>query len=527
MPTVAKSKSGASKARKTSSKGTPPPPDPFDLLCAELRAIAVLESVQRTLSWDQETLMPAGGSALRADQLQALSGMLHERRTSRKFGDLLRASEEAHASSDDELVRADLRELRRDYDKARTLPKALVQEITRTQSLGIEAWKHARQGSNFKAFLPWLQKTVDLSLEKARCYGVPKGGEPYDPLLDDFEPGMTAAQTREVFTPLRARLVPLIDRVRRSGARVDDAWLRAPTTPGAQREFCRRVCERVGFDFTRGRFDDSTHPFCEGIGPGDTRLTNRHREDGWSEALMTALHESGHGVYEQGLPKDKHFGRPIAESISLGIHESQSRMVENFVGRSRPFWQWAFPVAREVFGDALRGATPDAVWRAMNAVTPGLIRVESDEVTYNLHIMLRFDLECAMLNGDLRCRDVPGVWNERMKRDLGVEVPDDRRGCLQDIHWSMGILGYFPTYTFGNLYAAQFWEQIGRDIKDRDALMSKGEFAPILEWLRKKIHRTGKRWRAAELCRRITRKPLGADPLMRHLEAKVDAVYGG
>lgn len=511
--------------KKTSAKGTPKGADPYAALGAELRQIELLDAARRNLAWDQEVLMPEKGAALRAEQMQLLSGLVHERRTSKKFGDMLRAAEESVGKSGDEKAQANLREVRRDYDKARKLPRELVQEIAKAQSLGMEAWKRARQASDFKAFLPWLQKTVDLSIEKARCYGYSKSGEAYDALIDDFEPGMTAARTKEIFTPLRERLVPLIERVRTSGKKIDEGVLHAQTPIEKQKELCRRICAKVGFDFDAGRLDESTHPFCEGLGYGDTRMTNRYRPDGWGDALMTALHESGHGVYEQGLPKEKLMGQPLADAISLGIHESQSRMVENLIGRSRPFWQWAFGEARTVFGDAMKGFTPDHVWRAINTVKAHYIRVESDELTYNLHIMLRFDLERAMINGDLRCKDIPGAWNERMKKDLGLDVPDDRRGCLQDIHWSMGILGYFPTYTFGNLYAAQFWEQMGKDLSDRDALMAKGEFGPILEWLRKKVHRLGRQYRAEELCVRITKKPLSADPLMRHLEAKVDGVY--
>jgi len=511
--------------KKTSAKGTPKGPDPYAALCAELRQIELLDSVRRTMSWDQEVLMPEKGAGLRSEQLQALSGLVHERRTSKRFGDMLKAAEESVGKSGDERSQANLREVRRDYDKAKKLPKELVQEIAKAQSEGMEAWKRARAASDFKAFLPSLQQTVELSVEKARCYGVPKGGEAYDTLIDDYEPGMTAARTKEIFTPLRARLVPLIERVRTSGKKIDDGAARVVTPIEKQKEFCTRVCAKVGFDFLAGRMDESTHPFCEGIGPGDTRMTNRYRPDGWSDALSTALHESGHGVYEQGLPKEKLLGQPLADAISLGIHESQSRMLENLIGRSKPFWQWAFGEARTVFGDAMKGYTPDQVWRAMNTVKPHFIRVESDEVTYNLHIMLRFDLERAMINGDIRCKDIPGAWNERMKKDLGLDVPDDRRGCLQDVHWSMGILGYFPTYTFGNLFAAQFWEQMGKEIPDRDALMAKGEFGPILEWLRKKVHRVGRQYRAEDLCVRITKKPLSADSLMRHLEAKVEGVY--
>lgn len=514
-------KSSAATTKRAGGAG-----DPLSALAAEMREIAVLQSVAATMSWDQETMMPPKGAALRADQLQLLSRVIHERRTSKKFGDLLRAAEEATGKKGDPRTLADLREARRDYDKARKLPSSLVAELAQCASLGMDAWKQARAESNFKKFLPWLEKTFTLNREKAKCFGVPKGGELYDALLDEFEPGMTAKATEGIFGPLRQRLVPLIRRVSESKAKVSDAAARVETPIEKQKEFATFICSRIGYDFDAGRMDEAAHPFCEGLGPGDTRITNRYRPDGWTDALSTATHEAGHAMYEQGLPKDKLFGRPLAEAVSLGIHESQSRMWENQVARSRPFWTWAIGEAKRVLGPALQPYSADDVYRAVNIVKPWFIRVESDELTYNLHIMLRFDLERAMLSGDLKCRDLPGAWNERLKSDWGLAVPDDRRGCLQDIHWSMGAVGYFPTYTFGNLYAAQFWEAIGRDLPERDAMMARGEFGPILQWLRTKIHRHGRQYQAPELCKRVTGKPLSADPLLRHLEAKVEAVYG-
>jgi carboxypeptidase Taq len=532
MPTASK------KSKKTTKKPAAAPKgpkagrvpgakaNPIDALAAELREIGVLQAVAANMSWDQETMMPAKGGALRAEQMEMLSRMVHERRTSKRMGDLLRAAEDAAGKQADPRTLADLREVRRDYDKARKLPSALVAEMAQCASLGMEAWKHARAESNFKKFLPWLEKTFKLNREKAKCFGVPRKGELYDALLDEYEPDMTAARTEAIFTPLRARLVPLIERVRDTKNKPSDAAATVETPIESQKAFSHFVCEKIGFDFEAGRIDESTHPFCEGVGPGDTRMTNRYRPDGWADALSTATHECGHGMYEQGLPKDKFFGRPLGEAISLGIHESQSRMWENLVARSLPFWKWAIVEARRILGPALKPYSAEDVYKANNLVEPWFIRVESDELTYNLHIMLRFDLERAMLEGNLSCKDLPGAWNERLKRDWGLTVPDDRRGCLQDVHWSMGAVGYFPTYTFGNLYSAQFWEAMAKDIPDREEMMSRGEFGPILQWLRTKIHRHGRQFGAEELCKKITGKPLSADPLMRHLEAKVNGVYG-
>lgn len=500
---------------------------PYEALCSRLRETAVLDSASRVLAYDQETVMPDGGAQLRAQQLEAMSALIHARRTSPELGDLIGACEDDPSLARDPVASANLRELRRDYDRATRLPTELVSEIARTSSLGMHAWKDARARSDFTAFLPWLSKTFELFRRKAQCLGVPPGGELYDALLEEYEPGMTAQRTRAVFAPFREKLVPLIERVASSAHKPDESVARLEFPVDRQVAFVSMVTRCMGFSYEAGRMDVSTHPFCDGIGPGDTRMTNRYRADGWADSLGTAMHEGGHALYEQGLPKDKAFGQPVAEAVSLGIHESQSRLWENLVGRSRAFWAWCAPRAGELLGRAIADAGAEKVYRAVNVVRPNFIRVESDELTYNLHIMLRFDLERAMLAGDLDPKDLPGAWNERVRTDLGLEVPDDRRGCLQDVHWSMGLIGYFPTYTFGNLYSAQFWEAILRDIPGRDGLLAGGEFAPILAWLREKIHAHGRRYRAEELCALVTGTPLTHDALLRHLEAKVAAVYSG
>jgi carboxypeptidase Taq len=294
----------------------------------------------------------------------------------------------------------------------------------------------------------------------------------------------------------------------------------------AQAALNRSVAARMGFDFEAGRLDVSTHPFCEGIGPGDTRLTTRYREDEFTDALSSTMHEAGHGLYEQGLPKEAEFGQPLAEATSLGIHESQSRLWENLVGRSRAFWEWAQPRAAEALGAPLAGVSADDLFRAVNRVRPNLIRVDSDEATYNLHIMLRFDLERALLDGDLRVTDLPGAWNERMSTDLGLAVPNDRLGCLQDIHWSMGAVGYFPTYTLGNLYAAQIWDAATRELPGLEEEMRSGDFSSLLGWLRRNIHVFGRQFTAAQLCERATGSPLSAEPFLEYVEAKFGALYG-
>jgi len=500
---------------------------PYTQLGAALREIATLRSISTTMSYDQETVMPDGGAGFRAEQLSMLAGIVHRKATDPRVGDLIAACEADTSVKSDPVAAANIREARRDYARLTKLPADLVEELTKSASLGMEAWKTARPRSDFKSFQPHLEHLVSLIRRKAECYGVPPWGqELYDALMDEYEPGMTAKRTSEIFGPLREFTVGILDRVKKSGKTIDTAPLHTEVPLDRQRAFSDRVVKALGFDFHAGRIDQSAHPFCEGLGPGDTRFTNRYSPAGWVEQLFTAAHENGHAIYEQGLPKAANFGWPSAESVSLGIHESQSRMLENLICRGRPFWDWGLKIAREEMPMLPASLTPDFVYKGVNGVKPWFIRVESDEVTYNLHIMLRFDLERAMISGDLKVKDLPSEWNRRMKADLGLDVKEDRLGCLQDIHWSMGSIGYFATYTLGNLYAAQMWETMAKEIKDRDAKISRGEFGDVITWLRDKVHRHGRTYTPGQLCERATGKPLDSSALMRHLEAKVAAVYG-
>jgi carboxypeptidase Taq len=496
-------------------------------LLAERRAVATLMSAAGVLAWDQETYMPAAAAPLRGEQLAMITSLAHERRTSARFGELIAECEADAAQGEDADAAANLRAIRHDYDRATRLPTSLVREIAEASALGMHAWRDARERSDYAAFAPHLSRLLDLNRQRADCMGVPEGGEPYDALLEDYEPGMRAAELRRVFAALRAELAPLIRAVAESPSQPDTSWQRIPLAVQKQAEFNRLVLERMGFDFTGGRIDLSAHPFCEGMGPGDTRLTTRYSEQELVGALSACMHEAGHGLYEQGLPKAERFGQPLAEAASTGIHESQSRMWENFVGRGRPFWEWALPAMKQQAGlPALEALDVETVWRGMNAVEPNLIRIESDEATYNLHIMLRFDLERAMLEGDLAVADLPAAWNERIRADLGLEVPNDAMGCMQDIHWSMGAMGYFPTYTLGNLYAAQFWTTIRRDLPELDEQLRRGEMHPLLDWLRTRIHGQGRRYTAPELCQRITGSPLSHEPLVAYLREKLGPIYG-
>jgi carboxypeptidase Taq len=510
----------ASPSRSGSQNGA------YGSLLAHLAETHTLRSAAALLQWDQETMMPPRGAALRAEQLALLSSLVHRRQTDPRVAEWLDAAESDTELAPDGAAAANVREIRRDHVRASRLPESLVREMAQTFSLAMEAWKEARQASDFAAFAPWLEKVVRLNRAKAECMGGTDGASMYAALLDEYEPGAEVAQVETVFAALRERLVPLIAAVAEAPRRPDDGPNRLRVPIPAQEAFNRTVAERLGYDLAAGRLDISTHPFCQGVGPGDVRITTRYTEDRFADALSSSMHETGHALYEQGLPKQQRWGQPLGEAASFAIHESQSRLWENMVGRSRPFWEWALPLAREHFGAAAASLTVDGVYGAVNLVEPSLIRVDADEATYNLHIMLRFDLERPLLAGDLSIGDLPAAWNDRMRSDLGVEVPDDRRGVLQDVHWSMGAIGYFPTYTLGTLYAAQFWQTVRREIPDLDEQFRRGQFGALLGWLRERVHAHGMRYRADELCRHVTGESLRPEPLLEYLEAKLRPLYG-
>jgi len=487
-----------------------------------LRRTAILLSCRRLLSWDRDTYMPRGGAELRADQTALLMGLLHRRRTAPELGALLeKAAPLAEGADPDAPVAANLREARRDYDRATRIPAELIEERARTFTLAREAWVDARARDDFAAFLPWLEKNITLTRRYAEALG--HEGQLYDALLDEYEPGETTAHVGEFFAPLREALVDLLRRIRGAGEIATDV-LRGNFPAAAQASFATRVATELGFDFEHGRLDTTVHPFCVGLAPSDVRITTRWDESCPVDGLFSVLHEAGHGLYEQGLPAAD-FGLPSGAACSFGVHESQSRMWENFVGRSHGFWQHFHPLAQETFPD-LEDVSIDALHRALNTVAPTLIRVDADEVTYNLHIFLRFELEQALLGGDLATQDLPGAWNERFAASFGVRPPDDRQGCLQDVHWSSGLFGYFPTYTLGNIYAAQLFAQAQAELGDLDASFARGEFAPLLRWFRERVHAHGRRYRPRRLIEAVTGAPPSHEPLVRHLETRYAAIYG-
>jgi len=487
-----------------------------------VRNYYLMGSIESVLDWDQETHMPPRGVAQRAEQLALMAGLTHERLISDELGGALENAERNGRNGDWPAV-TNVREVRRRFDRARKLPTELVRETAKTCALAKQAWTRARRESRFEVFAPLLQRVLDLKRQAADLIGY-AGGEPYDALLDEFEPGARSADVAAVFDELKRALVPLVRAIGGAPRRPDTSLLNRYCPKEAQVEFCRRVAGALGFDFQAGRMDISTHPFCSGTCPHDVRITTRFDERYLPAALFSVMHEVGHALYEQGLDP-AHSCTPAGHAVSLGIHESQSRMWENLVGRSRPFWEHFFgPLGQQFVSFA--GVSLDDWHFAVNAVRPSFIRVEADEVTYGLHIMLRFDLERRLVQGKLAVNDIPQAWNDGLKSLLGITPPNDAEGCLQDIHWSMGAIGYFPTYALGNLYAAQFWETIRGALPDLDAQFRRGEFAPLLDWLRANIHRHGMRHRAAELVTQVTGKPLSAEPFVAYLRAKFEPLYG-
>ncbi|OAI49612.1 peptidase M32 [Planctomycetaceae bacterium SCGC AG-212-F19] len=496
----------------------------YGVLLQRVKEHALLASCGSVLGWDERTYMPRKGSAHRAEQMALLARMSHEMLTAPRIGELLaEVADHPQVKLKDSHHAANVREIRRVYDRAVKLPKELVEEIARVTTRAQQIWQEARQAGDFAAFRSSLETIVALKREEAQAIGYKES--PYDALLDEYEPGATTAEITKVFAELREDLVPLIGAIAASGKTPRRDILEREYPVDRQELLGREAAAGIGFDFQAGRLDVTTHPFCSGMGPGDVRITTRYNPRHFNEALFGILHESGHAIYEQGLDPEQ-FGTPVGSACSLGIHESQSRMWENQVGRSRAFWEHFFPKARLAFPEPLADVALDDWYFAINDVQPSFIRVEADEATYNMHIILRFELEQALVKGDLAPADVPGAWSDKFQKFFKLTPPNDRQGCLQDIHWSMGGIGYFPTYTLGNLYGAQFMEQARQDLGNLDADFKVGEFGRLKTWLNDKVHRPGQRWRAGELCQRVTGRPLSHKPLMNYLRGKYAPLYG-
>ncbi|MEO8193251.1 MAG: carboxypeptidase M32 [Gemmatimonadales bacterium] len=485
------------------------------------REETLLSSCAGVLEWDQEVFMPRKGVKHRSEQMAFLAGLVHDRATDPRYDELLSDLEASSLVSDPESPQAvNVRELRRDYDRERRMPRRLVEESARVTALASKVWAQARKKNDFKSFAPWLDRVFALAREEADAVG--HNGTRYDALLDDYEPGLTTERLSTLFARLGADLVPLVDALREESARTPVHALAREFPVDRQRLFSESVAAALGFDLQGARLDIGQHPFCTMIGPGDVRIALRFFRDNVASGIFALLHEVGHGFYDQGLDR-AHYGTPMGEAVSLGIHESQSRLWENLVGRSEGFWRHFYPQLQSTFHEALHDVSPEAFRRVINRVEPGLIRVEADEVTYNMHIVIRFELERALLAGDLVAADLPGAWAELYRRYLGVTPEDDRNGCLQDVHWAEGLIGYFPTYALGNVYAAQIFAAAERAVGPLEDAFAIGDFGSLRRWLGENIHRHGMRYRAEALVERVTGSAPDPSALIESLSSRYRA----
>jgi carboxypeptidase Taq len=491
---------------------------PYRKLLKRTREISFFTSSASALNWDVETYMPPKALKFRAEQLAYLGSEAHRMFTARKVGELI-AQCEQHGFTPESDEAANVREWRRRYDRATKVPVRLVEKMERVRAHSREAWKTAREESKFRLFKSHLQKVVDLSRQMADCWGFKES--PYDALIEGYEPGVTASQLRTLFSSLRPAIVAVLGPAREQSATIPADFLSGHYPVAAQQAFNQKVATAIGFDFEAGRVDTTTHPFCETLGPGDCRLTTRYDERNFAQSLYGVLHEAGHGLYEQGL-REEYYGTPLGSAVSLGMHESQSRLWENHVGRSPAFWEHWYPVACEYFPD-LKKFTPAQISAGVNRVAPSFIRVEADQVTYDLHILLRFGIESKLIEGQLSVADVPAYWNEEFEKMFGLKVPRDADGCLQDIHWSIGLIGYFPTYTLGNLNAAQLMRRAMQNHPTLESELACGEYGTLLQWLREKVHRAGSRHTPPELMQHATGEPTQSAYHLDYLRKKFAA----
>ena len=486
----------------------------YENLCAVDRDAAPLQHAASILGWDQEVNMPAKGLAQRSAALAGLAGEMHKRYCQPQIAEWL-SDCESDPFPAGSVEAANVSLWREGYDRRTKFPGEFIEEKSRTSSEAKAAWAEARKKSDFSLFAPLLERQVDIARREADYIGYVD--QPYDALIEKFERGMTTANLQGIFGSFRGELTQIAgEAVERAEANPPRAFEGEFSIEG-QQMINREVAEWIGFDFEAGRIDTTTHPFCSGIALGDTRMTTRYYPQDFTASLYGVMHESGHGLYNQGLPVE-HFPHPVYDAVSLGIHESQSRLWENQIGRSLEFWNVWTERAGEIFPQ-LAGWTPEEMTAAVNCAGYTFIRVDADEATYDLHIALRFEVELMLLNREIEAADVPRVWNEKFKAMFGLDVPEDSQGCLQDIHWSMGALGYFPTYTLGNLGAAQLMESAMADTSV-SAAFAGGDPHPLLDWMRPRVHRVGSSLTPSEIIEKATGKPLAPDAFLRHLRKR-------
>ncbi|RNB85131.1 carboxypeptidase M32 [Brevibacillus fluminis] len=475
------------------------------------------------LSWDLRTKAPRKGTEARSNVIGMLSGEHFKLATSPQMEEYLLALEEpAVFSTLDPILAKTVQECRKEFDRSKKLPADRYQEYVVLTATSGSVWEEARPKNDFAAFRPYLEKIVAFQQEFIGYWGY--NGHKYNALLDMYEPGMTVGQLDPMFATLRAKTVDLVAAIAASPNQPDTSFLTKHYEPSEQEKFNRFIVEQIGYDFAAGRLDVSAHPFCTTFAPTDVRITTRFIPNDLRTALFGSIHETGHAIYEQNISMDL-FGTPLCDGTSMGIHESQSRYWENMVGRSLPFWNHFYGDLTKQFPTQLEGVNVERFYRAVNQVTPSLIRIEADEVTYNLHIMIRYELEKGLIEGSLAVEDLPHLWNEKMQEYLGVTPDSDANGCMQDVHWSEGLFGYFPTYSLGNVYAAQITNTLKKEISNYDELIASGQFAPIRSWLKEKIHRHGKMKSPNELLQDITGELTNANYLVDYLESKYKTIY--
>ena len=489
----------------------------LDQLKQRLAEVTDLTKAATLLFWDQRVMMPPGGAEARAEALATVSRLAQERFVTDEIGRLLEDLRGLEESSDYDSFEASLiRVTRRDYEKATRVPPALVGEINRAAAMALSTWGPAKQSSDFESLRPHLEQNLELKHRYIECFD--PADETYDVLLDQYEPNMKTAEVRQIFDELKDQLVPLIQEIGEAGE-IDDSFLHQSFDTDAQRGFSLEVLRQFGYAEDEWRLDQTQHPFMTSPGHGDIRLTTNYRPDDLT-SLFASMHEFGHGVYEWGVDEAL-AGTPLAAGVSLGLHESQSRTWENLVGRSRSFWRHFYPKLQETFPQQLEAVDEEAFYRAVNKVHPSLIRIDADEVTYNMHIILRFELEQELIEGRLTVSDLPTAWNARMQEYLGIDVPDDAHGVLQDMHWAGGGLGYFPTYSLGNVISVQIWERAQEDLGDLDERFERGEFGELREWLRDHLYKLGRKFTPQETIERVTGSRIDAKPYVRYLREKL------
>lgn len=497
--------------------------DPFEQLRERMAALADLRNVAQLLEWDQQTMMPSGGASARAETAATVQRISHDMFVADETGRLIDAAAAQRGGLSPDSDEASLvRVTRRHWDKARRVPTRLVSDLARASSVGQQAWIVARENSDFAGFVPYLERNFDLVRDYIDCFDEFKC--PYDAILDDYEPGAHTTEIGRLFEQLKSELLPVIAAVGEHADRVNDAVLYGYFPIDRQRQLVLWLVEQMGFDRASWRLDDAVHPFASALSSHDVRITTRWDEGFLSTAMYSAMHECGHGLYEEGVAASLQ-RTPLGHAESLGMHESQSRMWENMVGRGRPFCGVLAPRIADLFGESVGALDGRALFRAVNKVAPSLVRVEADEVTYGLHIIVRFELEQELIDGRLAVRDLPEAWNARYKEYLGVDVPDDAQGVLQDVHWAAGLIGYFPAYALGNLIAGQLFQRVRADLPDLDEQLGAGQLHGLREWLREHVHRHGAKFSTAELLDRVVGGPIAVAPFMDYLKDKVGQVY--